>query len=148
MTTPTTDPEPGSAREAEEYFVTLLEQSDTILLNRHLAAILRLVMAERDAALATQRTAGEWNDPDTYDVVSDLVLVRCVVTAPELSDLPRACELPVSSGDHAVGGTFISIGHANHDGEWFVAGWDMAQDCWTDARCFRVTGWQPLPWWG
>lgn len=90
-------------------------------------------------------------DPNNWRAVKDyqafdddLALVLCRVTLPQTSEFPRACEMPVSSGDHAVGDVFISIGHANDEGEWFVAGWDMVQDCWTDARCFDVLGWQPL----
>ena len=85
-----------------------------------------------------------WRAPETYSDTDDLVLVLCQVTLPETDDFPRAGEMPVSSGDHAVGEMFISIGHANEDGDWYVAGWDMNQDCWIDARCFVVKGWQPL----
>ena len=85
-----------------------------------------------------------WKDPKEYRIDDDLVQVLCEVTQPQTSDFPRSCEMPVSSGDHGVGDRFVSIGHANDDGEWFVAGWEMTQDCWTDARCFIVHGWQPL----
>lgn len=85
-----------------------------------------------------------WNKPDDYNIEHDLVQVMCVVTQPQTSDFPRSCELPVSSGDHAVGERFVSVGFRNHQGDWCVAGWDMTQDCWVDARCFTVEAWQPL----
>jgi len=86
----------------------------------------------------------EWKDPDEYRTDDDLVQVLAEVTQPITSRFPRSCEMPVSSGDHCVGDHFVSIGHGNEDGEWFVAGWEMTQDCWTDARCFSVVGWQKL----
>jgi len=52
--------------------------------------------------------------------------------------------MPVSSGDHGVGDRFVSVGWKDDEGEWHVAGWDMNQDCWTDARCFDLIGWQPM----
>lgn len=86
-----------------------------------------------------------WKFTSSYRVSDDLVLVLCKVTPPETSDFPRACAMPISSGDHGVDDLFVSIGHANEDGEWWVAGWDNMQDCWTDARCFKVIGWERLP---
>lgn len=93
-----------------------------------------------------------WNAPDTYtEDRDDLVQVLCEVLPDEVPEdgFKRACHLAISSGDHAEGDQFVSIGfkHAacdEHEGEWFVAGWNMTQDCWTDARCFRVLGWLPM----
>ena len=77
----------------------------------------------------------------------DLVQVLCRVLSDEVADPVRSCHLAISSGDHAEGDLFVSIGHYSEagDGEraWFVAGWDMAQDCWMDARRYEVVGWQP-----
>ena len=91
-----------------------------------------------------------WEDPATCKPDYDLVIVLCEVTRPQTSEFPRACEMPVSSGDHAVGDSFVSIGFMPHEPElegrdWSVAGFEMMQDCWTDARCFKVIGWKPLP---
>lgn len=85
-----------------------------------------------------------WNEPKEYAPNNDLVQVLCEVTRPQTSDLPRASEMPVSSGDHGVGDRFVSIGWRDCNEEWHVAGWDMTQDCWKDARCYIVLGWQPL----
>ncbi|MDW3181763.1 hypothetical protein [Roseobacter sp.] len=90
-----------------------------------------------------------WLDPLLYSDTDDLVIVLCRVTEPQISEFPRACELPVSSGDHAVGDLFTSIGFKlampeDLDNEWSIAGWNMTQDCWEDARCFEVIGWRPL----
>ena len=86
-----------------------------------------------------------WQHTDSYDLADDLVQVQCRVLPDKTRDaFTRSCDLAVSSGDHATGDLFVSIGHANDDGEWFVAGWNMAQDCWQDARCFEVISWQPL----
>lgn len=106
------------------------------------AALAAMVQAE--SGPAPSENCG-WRPLSEYDVYTDdLVLVRCRVTEPETSELPKACELPVSSGLYGVGDIFTSIGHANEDGEWFVAGWDMTQDCWTDARGFEPIEWRPL----
>ena len=86
----------------------------------------------------------EWNDPKKYDLRNDAVQVLCEVTQPQTSDFPRACEMPISSGDHGVGDRFVSIGWRDDEGDWHVAGWDMMQDCWDDARCYIVHGWLPL----
>jgi hypothetical protein len=88
-----------------------------------------------------------WKPTSEYQIEDDLVQVLCEATTPVPvnPNFPRACELGVSSGDHADGEKFVSIGLRNEDGEWFVAGWDMTQDCWTDARCFTVLGWQAMP---
>lgn len=85
-----------------------------------------------------------WKSPSEYRDIDDVVQVLCEVTQPTTSDFPRACEMPVSSGDYGVGDLFVSIGWQDDDGEWHVAGWDMAQDCWTDARSYTVNGWQPI----
>lgn len=85
-----------------------------------------------------------WSHPDDYDIEMDLVQVLCRVLPDDPGDPPRAVNLAVSSGDHGVGDPFVSIGWRGDDGEWFVAGWNMAQDCWQDARCFKVVGFQPL----
>lgn len=87
-----------------------------------------------------------WKSPDEYSANDDLVQVLCEVTMPETFELPRACEMPVSAGDHAVGDKFVSVGWRDHEDEsdWHVAGWEMTLDCWTDARCFKVIGWQPV----
>ena len=90
-----------------------------------------------------------WRHPGLYTDAEDLVQVLCEVTEPSLSEFPRACELPVSSGDHAVGQRFVSVGFVlpipdEHQNLWSVAGWNMAQDCWQGAHCFEVIGWQPL----
>lgn len=94
------------------------------------------------------RTSGQmpaaWRHPDEYGLSDDVVQVLCEVTLPQTASFPRACEMPISSGDHAVGDRFVSIGWRDDEGTWFVAGWDMMQDCWADARCFIVTGWQSL----
>lgn len=85
-----------------------------------------------------------WRRTETYDLAADVVQVLCRVTEYDVGNPPRACNLPVSSGDHGVGDLFVSIGWRGDDGDWFVAGWNMSQDCWQDARCFTVEGWQPL----
>jgi hypothetical protein len=88
-----------------------------------------------------------WKSTYEYQIENNLVLVLCQVTKPTPAnpEFARACELDISSGDHADGEKFVSIGSRDEDGEWFVAGWDMTQDCWTDARCFTVLGWQSMP---
>lgn len=87
-----------------------------------------------------------WRHPATYNPEVDLVQVLCRVLPDDACGAAtRSCDLAVSSGDHATGDLFVSIGHANYEGEWFVAGWNMAQDCWQDARFFEVLGWQPMP---
>jgi hypothetical protein len=86
-----------------------------------------------------------WREIKDYDIEEDLVQVLCEVTEPVFrSNLARACECPVSSGDHAVGDTFVSIGFRDDVGGWQVAGWDMTQDFWAGARCFRVIKYQRL----
>ena len=92
-----------------------------------------------------------WRDIALYDkTTDDLVQVLCRVTKPTFANpnFPRACELPISSGDDAEGDLFVSIGFLLAepiDGQpWSVAGWNMSQDCWQDAHCFEVIGWQPL----
>lgn len=86
-----------------------------------------------------------WKNPNTYDVSDDLVQVLCRVTPYDPGIPPRACNLPVSSGDHGVHELYVSVGwRSDADGTWFVAGWNMAQDCWQDAQCFEVLGYQPL----
>lgn len=76
------------------------------------------------------------------------VQVLCRVLPNEVASPMRDCHLAVSSGDHAAGDLFVSIGWRDAHGAianvWYIAGWDMAQDCWTDARCFEVIGWQPM----
>lgn len=92
-----------------------------------------------------------WKSPGLYDqTIDDLVQVLCEVlpdAEPE-DGFTRSCLLGISSGDHAVGDNFVSIGFKmalpDDDQEWSVAGWNMEQDCWEDARRFRVIGWQPL----
>lgn len=75
----------------------------------------------------------------------ELVQVLCEVIADENNEIDH-----ISSGDHAVGDQFVSIGVLAPDvnvygvPEWLVAGWCMNQDCFTDARCFKVVAWQPL----
>lgn len=86
----------------------------------------------------------KWNDPKEYKLSEDAVQVLCEVTQPQTSDFPRACEMPISSGDHGVGDRFVSIGWRDDEGEWHVAGWSMTHDCWDDARCYIVHGWLPL----
>lgn len=105
------------------------------------------LQAERDAAVARAEAAEErdiWIDPSRYTDNCDIAQVLCEVTEPNISQFPRSCELPISSGDHAISDKFVSIGWRDDDGEWFVAGWDMTQDCWTDARCFVVRGFRPM----
>ena len=93
-----------------------------------------------------------WKDPGLYDSTNDeLVQVLCEVLPEAAPDdgFTRSCHLPVSSGDHAVGDKFVSIGFMldcpdDLEQPWSVAGWEMTQDCWTDARRFRVIGWQSL----
>ncbi|MCA1241836.1 hypothetical protein LC092_05265 [Stappia stellulata] len=94
--------------------------------------------------LAEKMQHEEWLDPTSYDLANGLVQVLCEVTQPTTSDFPRACEMPISSGDKGVGELFVSIGFRDDPGNWLVAGWDMMQDCWTDARCYLVKGWQPM----
>lgn len=102
----------------------------------------KLVIAYQSTPTDPVRDAAPWLDPEEYNVCTDeVVQVLCRGTQPQTSDFPRACEMPISSGDHGVGELFVSIGWRDHEGEWFVAGWDMMQDCWTDARCFEVLGW-------
>ncbi|MEM9717332.1 MAG: hypothetical protein AAF826_12530 [Pseudomonadota bacterium] len=52
-------------------------------------------------------------------------------------------------GYEITGDKFVSVGFMlavpeDLDQPWSVAGWEMTQDCWIDARRFRVIGWQPL----
>jgi hypothetical protein len=111
--------------------------------NQHRAYIEDMERREAD----TGRNDMAWKPTSEYQIEDDLVQVLCVATTPWPADpeFPRACELGISSGDHADGEKFVSIGSRDEDGEWFVAGWDMTQDCWTGARCFSVLGWQAMP---
>jgi hypothetical protein len=88
---------------------------------------------------------GAWKDIADYDEDRDqLVQVLCRVLPDIAGDFPRSSDFPISSGDHAVGDVFVSIGFCNDDGHWAVAGWDMTQDCFTDASLYEVLAWQPL----
>lgn len=91
----------------------------------------------------------EWNDPN--EPPSDPgtnYQVLCQTLSDIVDPVPRSCHLAISSGDHAEGDLFVSIGWPDENGDaesgWFVAGWDMTQDCWTDARRYKVLGWKPL----
>jgi hypothetical protein len=100
-------------------------------------------MSEALAEMGGVREAG-WRPLTEYEPSMQLVQVLCKVTEPELSEFPRACELPISAGDYGIDDMFVSIGWQDEDGIWFVAGWDMMQDCWKDAKCFKVKSFQPI----
>lgn len=90
-----------------------------------------------------------WREPSEYTPGDDLVQVLCRVLPDKPHEgIPRASNLGISTGDVPVGSLFVSMGFPDQAGDvesgWFVAGWNMAQDCWQDARCFEVLGWQPL----
>lgn len=93
-----------------------------------------------------------WNDL-VPPASGDLVQVLCRVLPDKPHDgMPRACNLAVSTGDHATGDLFVSVGFPDEnigdeggpEGGWFVAGWNMVQDCFQDARRYEVLGWKPL----
>ena len=92
-----------------------------------------------------------WIDPIQTPDGDDLVQVLCEVLPDTISVPPRSCDMAISTGDHATGDRFVSIGYPvfgiTFDGVengWTVAGWSMTQDCWTPARHFKVIAWQPL----
>jgi hypothetical protein len=86
-----------------------------------------------------------WKSLNLYNPdEEELVQVLCRVLPDIAGEFPRSSDFPISSGDHAVGDLFVSIGFRGDDGNWSVAGWDMTQDCFTDARLFKVLAWQPL----
>lgn len=89
-----------------------------------------------------------WLDPELAPFDSENVQVLCRVLADAVANPMRSVHCAVSSGDHAEGDLFVSIGWRDENFEaesgWYVAGWDMAQDCWTEARRYEVVGWLPL----
>lgn len=105
--------------------------------------------AELQAAIAAVVT-GAWRNPSEYAAYVDnngdeLVQVLC-----EVVDDPNNVWDHVSIGDHAIGDRFVSLGFYTdgipdeHNNVWSVAGYDMYHDRFTEARGFRVIGWQPL----
>lgn len=89
-----------------------------------------------------------WRDPIFLPPDGQIVQVLCRVLPDKPHDgMPREVNLGISTGDVPVGHLFVSIGFPDENGDseagWFVAGWNMAQDCWQDARRFEVLGWQP-----
>ena len=86
-----------------------------------------------------------WLNSEKYnELEDDLVQVLCVCTPIAISGFPRSCDFPISSGDHGAEEHFVSIGFYSKELGWQIAGWDMNQDCWTNAQHFRVIGYQPL----
>lgn len=114
-----------------------------------------------DAAIASWNTRADlsqaavaaalqerWRDPSEYaDYVNnnadELVQVLCEVASVDDEGWDH-----ISIGDHAVGDMFVSIGlrliDERDEWPWDVAGYDMYHDRFTQARGFRVIGWQPL----
>lgn len=92
-----------------------------------------------------------WRDLIDLPKEDGLVQVLCQVMPDAEEEPVRSCHLAVSTGDHATGDLFVSIGYPVFDDEldnaedgWQVAGWCMTQDCWMSARRYAVLGWQPL----
>lgn len=90
-----------------------------------------------------------WSDPACLPPADQMVQVLCRVLSDKPHEgMPREANLGISTGDVPVGDLFVSIGFPDEDEDaesgWSVAGWNMAQDCWQDARCFEVLGWRPL----
>ena len=90
----------------------------------------------------------KWNSPNDKPSDAENYQVLCRVLPDEIAHPMRSLHVGVSSGDHGEGDLFVSIGwpDENNDAEsgWFVAGWDMSQDCWSDARRYQVLGWLPM----
>lgn len=86
----------------------------------------------------------KWQPVSDYTPGREMVQVRCRVTEFETTEFPRDSEFPISTFDHAPGDTFVSIGFRDFEGNWFVAGWHMQQDCFTDARHFEVLEWTEM----
>lgn len=91
----------------------------------------------------------DWNSPATPPTdIGQNYQVLCRVLDNAISLHPRSAHCALSTGDHAAGDLFVSVGWPDENGHaesgWYVAGWDMTQDCWTDARRYQVLGWLPL----
>lgn len=86
-----------------------------------------------------------WQAPELYNESEhDLVQLLCIGVTQVIRGLPRACDLPITSGYHSDDEPFTTIGFKSQEMGWCIAGWDMTQDCWTDARHIKVLGWQPM----
>jgi len=92
------------------------------------------------------RARSMWRHPTHPDAERELVTVLCkVLPAADGGAHVRSSDLSVSSGDFATGDHFVSVGFVDGNNYtaagWFVAGWDMNQDCWTDAPLARSHVW-------
>ena len=86
-----------------------------------------------------------WQNPKLYEESRDnLVQLLCIAIPQIFSGFPRECDFPITSKDHVNDEPFRTIGFKNQEMEWCIAGWDITQDCWTDARYIKVLGWQPM----
>lgn len=127
---------------------TSFEQIERWKAGQLVAQLIRGSLAALEPLPKLERMPTNWRPLHEYDPANpdcELVQVLCEVIADENNEIDH-----ISSGDHAVGDQFVSIGFLADDAyiagvpDWLVAGWCMNQDCFTDARCFKVVAWQPL----